>query len=38
MPAMQGGVHFAEINLGRISEVRSRVPALKHRRPMPAID
>jgi predicted amidohydrolase len=33
-----GGVHFAEINLGRISEVRSRVPALKHRRPIGAVD
>ena len=31
-----GGVHFAEIELGRISEVRSRVPALKHRRKVPA--
>ena len=28
----RGGVHFAEIDLGRISEVRSRVPALKHRK------
>ena len=34
----EGGVHFAEIELGRISEVRSRVPALKHRRKVPAID
>ena len=34
----EGGVHFAEIDLGRITEVRSRVPALKHRRPVPAID
>jgi predicted amidohydrolase len=34
----QSGVHFADINLGRISEVRSRVPALKHRRPVPPID
>ena len=34
----EGGVHFAEIELGRISEVRSRVPALKHRRVVPAID
>jgi predicted amidohydrolase len=33
-----GGVHFAEIDLGRISEVRSRVPALKHRRPVAAVD
>ena len=34
----QGGVHFAEIDLGRISEVRSRVPALKHRRPIGPVD
>jgi deaminated glutathione amidase len=34
----EGGIHFADINLGRISEVRSRVPALKHRRPVPPID
>jgi deaminated glutathione amidase len=34
----QGGVHFAEIDLGRISEVRSRVPALKHRRPIAPVD
>jgi predicted amidohydrolase len=34
----EGGVHFAEIALGRITEVRSRVPALKHRREVPAID
>jgi predicted amidohydrolase len=33
-----GGVHFAEIDLGRIEEVRSRVPALKHRRPIAAVD
>ena len=34
----QGGVHFAEIDLARISEVRSRVPALKHRKPIAAVD
>jgi len=34
----EGGVHFAEIDLGRISEVRSRVPALRHRRPVGAVD
>jgi predicted amidohydrolase len=34
----EGGVHFADIDLGRISEVRSRVPALRHRRPIPALD
>ena len=33
-----GGLHFAEIDLGRISEVRSRVPALKHRRPIAPVD
>ena len=33
-----GGVHFAEIDLGRISEVRSRVPALKHRRAIGPVD
>lgn len=32
------GIRFAEIDLGRISEVRSRVPALKHRRPIAAVD
>jgi predicted amidohydrolase len=30
------GVGFAEIDLKRISEVRSRIPALNHRRPIPA--
>ena len=34
----ESGVHFAEIDLERIAEVRSRVPALKHRRTVPAID
>jgi predicted amidohydrolase len=34
----QGGVHFADIDPGRISEVRSRVPALKHRRPIAPLD
>ncbi len=33
-----GGVHFAEIDLARIGEVRARVPALKHRRPVAAVD
>jgi predicted amidohydrolase len=32
------GVHFAEIDLQRIAEVRSRVPALHHRRPVPPVD
>ena len=29
------GVGFADIDLARISEVRSRIPALNHRRPIP---
>lgn len=29
------GVAFADIDLKRISDVRSRIPALKHRRPIP---
>jgi predicted amidohydrolase len=29
------GVGFAEIELKRISDVRSRIPALNHRRPIP---
>jgi predicted amidohydrolase len=29
------GVRFAEIDLKRISDVRSRIPALNHRRPIP---
>ena len=32
------GVHFAEIDLARITEVRSRVPALKHRKPIAPVD
>ncbi|CAA9508274.1 MAG: FIG147869: Carbon-nitrogen hydrolase [uncultured Sphingomonas sp.] len=32
------GLGFAEINLGRIAEVRSRVPALDHRRPIPRVE
>jgi deaminated glutathione amidase len=34
----EGGVHFADIDLGRIAEVRSRVPALDHRRPIGPVD
>jgi len=30
------GVGFADIDLSRISDVRSRIPALNHRRPIPA--
>ena len=29
------GIGFAEIDLARISDVRSRIPALSHRRPIP---
>lgn len=31
------GVGFAEIDLARISDVRSRIPALNHRRPIPEV-
>jgi predicted amidohydrolase len=34
----EGGVHFADVDLARIAEVRSRVPALNHRKPIPAVD
>ena len=36
MAARNGELGFAEIDLGRIAEVRARVPALNHRRPIPA--
>jgi predicted amidohydrolase len=29
------GVGFADIDLKRISDVRGRIPALNHRRPIP---
>jgi deaminated glutathione amidase len=29
------GIGFAELNLGSVDEVRSRLPALRHRRPIP---
>lgn len=32
------GLAFAELDLGRIAEVRSRVPALQHRRAMPPVE
>ncbi len=32
------GVHFVDIDLARIAEVRSRVPALKHRKPIAPVD
>ena len=31
----QTGVGFADVDLSRISDVRSRIPALSHRRPIP---
>ena len=31
----ESGVGFADIDLARISDVRSRIPALNHRRPIP---
>ena len=34
----ENGVRFAEIDLGRIAEVRSRVPALSHRRTIAPVD
>ena len=33
--AKSTGVGFADIDLKRISDVRSRIPALNHRRPIP---
>jgi predicted amidohydrolase len=32
------GVGFAEIDAARIAEVRGRIPALAHRRPIPAVE
>ena len=32
------GVHFTELDLGRVAEVRSRVPALRHRKPIAPVD
>jgi predicted amidohydrolase len=32
------GLAFAEVDLGRIAEVRGRVPALQHRRVMPPVE
>jgi predicted amidohydrolase len=32
------GVGFAEIDLSRIDEVRSRLPAIRHRRPIPPVE
>jgi predicted amidohydrolase len=33
----EAGVGFADVDLARISEVRSRIPALNHRRPIPDV-
>jgi predicted amidohydrolase len=35
--AEEKGVGFADIDLKRISDVRSRIPALSHRRPIPEV-
>jgi deaminated glutathione amidase len=32
----QPGLGFADIDLGQVDEVRSRLPAIRHRRPIPA--
>jgi predicted amidohydrolase len=32
----ENGVGFADIDLARVAEVRSRLPAIRHRRPIPA--
>ena len=34
----ENGLYFAEIDLARIGEVRSRVPALSHRKPIAPVD
>ncbi len=34
----ENGLYFAEIELARIAEVRSRVPALNHRKPIAPVD
>ena len=31
----RAGIEFSDIDLGRIADVRSRIPALNHRRPIP---
>ena len=35
MGGEEPGVGFAELNLGAVEEVRSRLPAIWHRRPIP---
>ncbi|PSJ39744.1 carbon-nitrogen hydrolase family protein [Allosphingosinicella deserti] len=32
------GVGFAELDLGRVAEIRGRLPAIRHRRPIPAVE
>jgi predicted amidohydrolase len=32
------GVRFADIDLARLAEVRGRLPAIRHRRPIPAVE
>jgi predicted amidohydrolase len=32
------GVGFAEIDRARLEDVRARIPALRHRRPIPAVE
>jgi len=32
------GVGFAEIDLGRVAEIRGRLPAIRHRRPIPRVE
>ena len=34
----EGGVGFADIDLARVADVRARVPALAHRRPIPPVE
>ncbi len=34
----EAGLGFAEIDLARLSDVRARVPALRHRRPIPDVE
>ena len=34
----EAGLGFAEIDLARVAEVRSRIPVLAHRRPIPPVE
>lgn len=38
MGGSETGLGFAELDLGLVDEVRSRLPAIRHRRPIPAPD